>query len=38
MMYPLRRGRSEPKVGRGGDPLEAEAGIGRGHDSSRGRG
>jgi hypothetical protein len=25
MMYPLRRGRSEPEVGRGGDPSEVEA-------------
>ena len=25
MMYPLRRGRSEPKVGRGGDSSEVEA-------------
>jgi hypothetical protein len=36
MMYPLRRGQSEPKVGRGG--VEAEAGVGRGRDSARGRG
>jgi hypothetical protein len=27
MMYPLWRGRSEPEVGRGGDPSEAEAGA-----------
>jgi hypothetical protein len=25
MMYPLRRGRSEPEVGRGGDSSEVEA-------------
>jgi hypothetical protein len=25
MMYPLRRGRSEPKVGRGGGSSEVEA-------------
>jgi hypothetical protein len=25
MMYPLRCGRSEPEVGRGGDSFEAEA-------------
>jgi hypothetical protein len=27
-MYPLWRGRSEPKVGRGGDSSKAEAGVG----------
>jgi hypothetical protein len=37
-MYPLWRGRSEPKVGRGRDFSEAEAGVGRGRDSSRGGG
>jgi hypothetical protein len=37
-MYPLWRGRSEPKVKRGGDFSEAEARVGRGRDSSRGRG
>jgi hypothetical protein len=36
MMYPLRCGRSEPKVGRGGDSSEVEAEsepwVGRGGD------
>jgi hypothetical protein len=38
MMYPLRCGRSEAEVGRGGDSSEAETEVGRGCDSYRGRG
>jgi hypothetical protein len=36
MMIPLWHGRSEPKVGRGGNSYEVEVEAERGRDSTRG--